>query len=303
MRPFSSQLFLTKDRKIYPKIEQRRAKSPNLKTITGNKLLKIKNGIFSEKIFEKKVMKGKLINLANKSLLVGLSEIHPDLFNDYNFKPDNTYGRFSNIEPSNKINIFTSKSPHILDNKLINKRFQDYYTTADELIYKNFNNIEISMIRSDPNYFKLHSKKFKDIDFFKKKRLIDTLNEEEKENKIISPIRNISTKAPKNRLIYKLQHSIKKSMNKIRTETQPLKDKKEKLYLNEKFRILSSKSIENIILHECEPEAKDKVKRLSTLRNSRVYKNMNTSENFNNGKKNLFEQRSNKLRNLLSSDK
>lgn len=79
-----------------------------------------------------------------------------------------------------KVNIFTKKIPELLNFPFRNYKFMDSIITADELVYKNFTEKEIEMIKSDPNYFKINMKKFKDVDFFRHKTLIERLEEEEK---------------------------------------------------------------------------------------------------------------------------
>ena len=79
-----------------------------------------------------------------------------------------------------KVGIFTNKYPEILNQK--NKfysRYFDHFISPDELLFKNFTKEEIFQIKSDPIFFNLGGD-FTNVNFFKKKSLKDTLNEEEK---------------------------------------------------------------------------------------------------------------------------
>lgn len=58
----------------------------------------------------------------------------------------------------------------------------DSVLTPDEFIYKNFNPHEIDIIRSDPIFFNIDKKEFKYVDIFKKKNLVDILNDEDEEH-------------------------------------------------------------------------------------------------------------------------
>lgn len=83
--------------------------------------------------------------------------------------------------------LFVNKS--ILVNKKVEKlnnhlksssRFDDYFQTPEEIIFKNFNDEEIKLLRADPNYFKLDSNDMNELLLINSGKLVDTLNEEEK---------------------------------------------------------------------------------------------------------------------------
>lgn len=53
---------------------------------------------------------------------------------------------------------------------------QDRFIVIDELIFKNFKDEEIKMMKSDPRYFNV--KQLRDVEYFKKKNLAEILREE-----------------------------------------------------------------------------------------------------------------------------
>ncbi len=67
----------------------------------------------------------------------------------------------------------------------------DNVITPDELIYKNFNDKEIDLIRSDPKFFNIHKKEFKHVDIFQKKNLVEILNQENDEHTHSNYIKNM----------------------------------------------------------------------------------------------------------------
>jgi hypothetical protein len=67
----------------------------------------------------------------------------------------------------------------------------DKVVTPDEFIYKNFNSDEIDIIRSDPRFFNIDKNEFKYVDIFKKKSLVDILNEEDEEHSHQNYIKNM----------------------------------------------------------------------------------------------------------------
>ena len=65
------------------------------------------------------------------------------------------------------------------------RRNLDILTTPEELIFSNFNEEEIELIKSNANYFKINNNDhFRNIEIFKNRHLIEILDEEE-EKKIV----------------------------------------------------------------------------------------------------------------------
>lgn len=106
-------------------------------------------------LIEKEILKGKLFKAINSSIIMSKEKV--ELLNR-NFSYD------KNV-------IF----PRIY------KRYEDYYITPHEIIEKNFNEKEIKVILSNPNYFKLNQGKFKDKKLLVQTHLKDIINNEEKE--------------------------------------------------------------------------------------------------------------------------
>ena len=107
-----------------------------------------KNGLI-----EKEILKGKLFKAINSSIIMSKDKV--DLLNrNYSYDKNVIYPR-------------------------IYKRYEDYYITPHEIIEKNFNEKEIKVILSNPNYFKLNQ--FKDKKLLVQTHLKDIINNEEKE--------------------------------------------------------------------------------------------------------------------------
>ena len=107
-----------------------------------------KNGLI-----EKEILKGKLFKAINSSIIMSKDKV--DLLNrNYSYDKNVIYPR-------------------------IYKRYEDYYITPHEIIEKNFNEKEIKVILSNPNYFKLNQ--FKDNKLLVQTHLKDIINNEEKE--------------------------------------------------------------------------------------------------------------------------
>ena len=112
-------------------------------------------------------------------------------FHPRNFTESITYkrikefkSRFKNLDVRNKMGIFTNKFPELLNNmSKFSTRYFDYFISPDELLNLNFNKEEIFQIKSDPVFFNF-GPSFRNVKFFKRKTLKETLNEEEKLNKI-----------------------------------------------------------------------------------------------------------------------
>jgi hypothetical protein len=80
-----------------------------------------------------------------------------------------------------KLNVITNKSPNILNNNFYYiSKFEDYYNTPDEIIFKNLTDNEVDIIKSDPAYFKLNKDLFENLGILKNRNLLEILNDEEK---------------------------------------------------------------------------------------------------------------------------
>ena len=152
----------------------------------------------------KKTLRAKLLYLLNKNIILNEKKFNPLSFTESisiiqvkNFK-----NKFKNLDNRTKVGIFTNKYPEILNqgNKFYSRYF-DYFISPDELLYKNFSKKEIFQIKSDPIFFNLGSD-FNNVNFFKKKTLKETLNEEEKigTNKVIDFTMKKSLKLTKKRI-------------------------------------------------------------------------------------------------------
>ncbi len=130
----------------------------------------------------KKILKGKLRSLLNNNIILNedkfsplsfTESISPKFIKEYKVK-------FHPLDDRYKINIFTSVNPCVLnaEDKFYTRYF-DCVLSPDELLAKNFTQKEIYEIKNDPFYFQFGSH-YNNVDFFKKKTLTDTLNEEEK---------------------------------------------------------------------------------------------------------------------------
>lgn len=125
----------------------------------------------SAELFKKKLLKGKLIKLINESLIQS--------------KVDWTQGMNQNdfleirTEKIDRRNFSVNAFPSIIgrDIKYSSLR-QDKYVTPQELLFSNFDKSEIQLISSNPLYFKI-PENFKKIEQFKKRRLIEVLENEE----------------------------------------------------------------------------------------------------------------------------
>ena len=142
--------------------------SPIIGTIPESK----KNKEFSE-LFKKKLLKGKLIKLINESLI------------QTNVETNQGRNEHKTINSrTNKIRNFSVEAfPSILgrDNRYSSLR-SDKYVTPQELVSNNFNKSEILQINSNQAYFKL-PETFQELDYFKKKKLIDVLEKEDYKDK------------------------------------------------------------------------------------------------------------------------
>ena len=130
----------------------------------------------------KKKLRAKLLYLLNKNIILNEKKFNPLSFTESiaNIQVKNFKNKFKNLDNRTKVGIFTNKYPEILNqgNKFY-ARYFDHFISPDELLYKNFTKKEIFQIKSDPIFFNLGSD-FNNVNFFKKKSLKETLNEEDK---------------------------------------------------------------------------------------------------------------------------
>ena len=137
---------------------------------------------FSDEPVWKKFLRGKLLYLVKKNIILCEKKFNPTMFTESisNAHVKEFKNKFRNLDNRNKVGIFTNKFPSILNqgNKFYTRYF-DYFISPDELLDKNFTKEEIFQIKADPIYFNFGGN-FNNVNFFKKKKLKDTLNEEEK---------------------------------------------------------------------------------------------------------------------------
>ena len=130
-----------------------------------------KNGLI-----EKEILKGKLFKAINSSIIMSKDKV--DLLNrNYSYDKNVIYPR-------------------------IYKRYEDYYITPHEIIEKNFNEKEIKVILSNPNYFKLNQGKFKDKKLLVQTHLKDIINNEEKERSKGRRIQLVKSRSEKKRNLF-----------------------------------------------------------------------------------------------------
>jgi hypothetical protein len=137
---------------------------------------------FSDEPVWKKFLRGKLLYLVKKNIILCEKKFNPKSFTESitNVHIKEYKNKFRNLDNRNKVGIFTNKYPSILNqgNKFYTRYF-DYFISPDELLNQNFTKEEIFQIKSDPIYFNFGGN-FSNVKFFKKRTLKETLNEEEK---------------------------------------------------------------------------------------------------------------------------
>ena len=117
-----------------------------------------------------------------KNIILCESKFHPRKFTESisNVHVKGFKNRFKNLDDRNKVGIFTNKYPSILNNgEKFYSRYFDYFMSLDEILAKNFNSKEIYQIKTDPGFYNIGGS-FTGVNFFKRKKLRDTLNQEEK---------------------------------------------------------------------------------------------------------------------------
>ena len=159
---------------------------------------------FSDEPVWKKCLRAKLLYLLKKNIILNEKKFNPISFTESisNLRVKNFKNKFKNLDNRSKVGIFTNKYPEILNqgNKFYSRYF-DYFISPDELLYKNFTKDEIFQIKADPIFFNLGGD-FSNVNFFRKKSLKDTLNEEEKigTDKVIDAAMQKSLKLTKKRI-------------------------------------------------------------------------------------------------------
>ena len=137
---------------------------------------------FSDEPVWKKFLRGKLLYLVKKNIVLCEKKFNPTMFTESvsNVRIKEFKNKFRNLDNRNKVGTFTNKFPSILNqgNKFYTRYF-DYFISPDELLNQNFTKEEIFQIKADPIYFNFGGN-FSNVNFFKKRTLKETLNEEEK---------------------------------------------------------------------------------------------------------------------------
>jgi hypothetical protein len=148
----------------------------------SNNNYKQKKWRFSDEPVWKKFLRGKLLYLVKKNIVLCEKKFNPTMFTESisNVRIKEFKNKFRNLDNRNKVGIFTNKFPSILNqgNKFYTRYF-DYFISPDELLNQNFTKEEIFQIKADPIYFNFGGN-FSNVNFFKKRTLKETLNEEEK---------------------------------------------------------------------------------------------------------------------------
>ena len=159
---------------------------------------------FSNEPIWKKFLRGKFLYLLKKNIILCEKKFNPVSFTESlsNIRIKEFKNKFKNMDNRTKVGIFTNKYPQILNqgNKFYSRYF-DHFISPDELLFKNFTKEEIYQIKADPIYFNLGGN-FNNVNFFRKRSLKETLNEEEKigPNKLIDVTMKNSLKQTKKRI-------------------------------------------------------------------------------------------------------
>ena len=150
-----------------------------IKSKIPNKIINIKS---SNDANTKKYLRAKLCRLMKNNIVLNEKKFHPRKYTESipNFRIKSFKKRFKNFNSEEKVGIFTNKYPSILNHTdKFYTRYFDYFISPDELLIKNFNKDEIFLIKTEPGYYNF-GESFNNVYFFKKKKLKDILNEEEK---------------------------------------------------------------------------------------------------------------------------
>ena len=177
-----------------------------------NKKLKLRNFSsnfkkirrFTNEPVWKKFLRGKLLTLIKKNIILCEKKFNPDSFTESlsNKRVGEFKNKFKNLDERNKVGIFTNRYPSILNqgNKFYSRYF-DFFISPDELLDKNFTKEEIFQIKADPIYFNFGGD-FSNVKFFKRRTLKETLNEEDKigYKKVVDEALSKSLKQTKKRI-------------------------------------------------------------------------------------------------------
>ena len=178
-------------------------KNPKKRPLSHTQLLNEKWRFSNEPIW-KKFLRGKFLYLLKKNIILCEKKFNPISFTESlsNIRVKEYKNKFKNMDNRTKVGIFTNKYPQILNkgNKFYSRYF-DHFISPDELLFKNFTKEEIYQIKADPIYFNLGGN-FNNVNFFRKRSLKETLNEEEKigPNKLIDVTMKNSLKQTKKRI-------------------------------------------------------------------------------------------------------
>ena len=159
---------------------------------------------FSDEPIWKKFLRGKLLHLLKKNIILCENKFNPLSFTESisNIHLKEFKNKFRNMDNRTKVGIFTNNFPQILNqgNRFYSRYF-DHFISPDELLYNNFTKEEIFQIKADPIYFNLGAN-FSNVNFFKRKSLKEILNEEEKigPHKLIDVAMKDSLKQTKKRI-------------------------------------------------------------------------------------------------------
>ena len=143
-------------------------KNRNKRPLSTNNNNNQKKWRFSDEPVWKKFLRGKLLYLVKKNIILCEKKFNPTMFTE---SISNTHikefkNKFRNLDNRNKVGIFTNKFPSILNqgNKFYTRYF-DYFISPDELLNKNFTKEEIFQIKADPIYFNFGGN-FNNVNFF-----------------------------------------------------------------------------------------------------------------------------------------
>lgn len=141
--------------------------------ITKQSPVKLLEGNNSE-LFQKKLLKGKLIKLINQSI-IRTSEPSEN-------SSEQSLSLRTRVTKNSKKKFSINFNPNLIGNDIkFTTISHDNYVTPHELVSRNFSPNQIQLISSNPIYFKL-PEDFMEIDLFKKRKLIDVLERESKNN-------------------------------------------------------------------------------------------------------------------------
>lgn len=166
------------------------------------------------KDINKKILKGKVLNLIKKSCIIDVEKVSLETrkienqrLKAYKSKLKNN---FSSINKSDKVNIYTNKYPELIHNNIYTYGFEDKFTTPGELITENFNDEEVEIIRCEKKFFQLNKKKFSEVGILKNLSLQEKIEEEELfSNKSKNKQEKSVTKDPFNKMRTEILKKIK----------------------------------------------------------------------------------------------